>query len=342
MNFNNTIKLIKKGIQEEVFPCAAFAIGNKDEIFIQDYLGYRCLYPEKEILTKDTLFDMASLSKVISTTMITFKAIEKGKLCLDDKLEYFFSDCYDKGEITIKDLLTHTSGITSHIPLWTKNITPQKAVDTILKTQFEYKTKTQTVYSCMGYIILAKILEIVFNAPLDTLARKFVFEPLNMRTATYNPVRDNVVSTEFSTDINGYLKGTVHDENARFLGGVAGNAGVFCTLDDVIKFCTMLSNHGENFMSERMFNIATKNYTPDFSENRGLGFMVNGNANCFMGNLFSEGSFGHTGFTGTSICVDKLTGLYAILLTNRVHFGRENNKIIRFRKLFHNSIWENN
>ncbi len=339
MNFDNTIKLIKQGIEEDIFPCAAFAIGNKSEVFIKDSIGCRSLYPDKEIITDETLFDMASLSKVISTTMVAFKAIELGKICLNDKLEYFFDNCYDKGEITIQNLLTHTSGIASHIPLWKLGIKTDKALDTILKNQFAYKTGSEMAYSCMGYIILGKVLEKVLGEPLDVLAKEYVFNPLDMKTATYSPKSNNIASTEYSKEFGGYINGVVHDENARFLGGVAGNAGVFCTLDDMIKFSTMLANKGENYLSERMFNTAIQNYTHGFCENRGLGFMLSGDRPCFAGDLFSEGSYGHTGFTGTSIFVDKITGLYAILLTNRVHFGRENDKIIRFRRLFHNSIW---
>lgn len=341
MNFESTIRMIEQGVEQDVFPCVAYAIGNQAQVLEKGFLGYRSLYPEKMPLLENTLFDMASLSKVISTTMVALKAIEQGKLCLDDKLSYFFDNCYDKQDITIKKLLTHTSGISSHIPLWTMKIKPKEAVDAILKTEFAYKTESETVYSCMGYILLGRVIEVVYGDTLDNLAKKYVFDPLEMSTACYNPTSDNVASTEYVKELNSYAKGVVHDENARFLGGVAGNAGVFATLDDMIKFCSMLSKRGEGFLSDRMFEKSIQNYTNGMSENRGLGFLLSGDRASFAGDLFSNGSYGHTGFTGTSIMVDNDTGLYTILLTNRVHFGRENDKIIRFRRQFHNNIWGN-
>lgn len=368
MNFNTTVKLVKQAITDDIFPCAAYAIGNKSEVFIKDSIGYRSLYPQKEHITPNTLFDMASLTKILSTSMITFKAIETGMICLDDKLERFFDECYDKGEVTIRNLLTHTSGMTAHIPI--NNMGGHdKAIDTILKRKFEYRTGQETIYSCLGFIVLGRILEIVYGPSLDDLAQSIVFNPLGMNSTMYNPIKPplqkpqltgnsridelmskkpkssgnkaviDIASTEYAKDINSYLKGKVHDENARSLGGVSGNAGVFSTLDDMIKFCTMLANNGGGFLSPRMFDAATKNYTEGNIENRGLGFLLTGSKPTFAGDLFSNGSFGHTGFTGTSIMVDKATGLYVILLTNRVHFGRENDRIVKFRKLFHNSIW---
>lgn len=341
MNFESSIRMLQQGVEQDIFPCVAYAIGNQTQVMEKGVIGYRSLYPTKQAIQEDTLFDMASLSKVISTTMLALKAIEQGKLCLDDKLSYFFENTYDKQDITIKKLLTHTSGISSHIPLWTMKIKPEEAVDTILKTDFAYKTESETVYSCMGFILLGRILETVYGDTLDNLAKKYVFEPLEMETACYNPKSDNIASTEYVKELNAYANGVVHDENARFLGGVAGNAGVFCSLNDMIKFSTMLSRRGKDFLSERVFEKAIQNYTNGMSEDRGLGFLLSGDRASFAGDLFSNGSYGHTGFTGTSIMVDNNTGLYAILLTNRVHFGRENDKIIRFRRQFHNSIWGN-
>jgi len=339
MNFDRTISLVEDAIAQEIFPCASFAIGNQKEVFIKKSIGYKKLYPQKEKITENTLFDMASLSKLISTTMLALKSIEQGKLCLDDKLSYFYSDCFGKENITIKNLLTHSSGISSHIPLYTLGIEKENSIETILKSQLAYQTGEKVVYSCMGFIILGDILEKLLGDSLDNLARTMIFQPLGMNSSLYNPTGADIASTEFDAVTNAHLNGVVHDENARFMGGVAGNAGVFSTLDDVIKFCTMLSKRGEGFLSQRMFSTAIKNYTKGKEENRGLGFVLTGDVHTFAGDLFSKESYGHTGFTGTSIMVDNQTGLYAVLLTNRVHFGRENDKIIRFRKQFYNSIW---
>lgn len=339
MNFKLAVSMIEQAFKEDVFPCAAYAIGNGERVIQKGFIGNQSLYPESQSLQEDTLFDMASLSKLISTTMIALKAIETGKLCLDDKLYRFFVECYDKSEITVRQLLTHTSGLSAHIPLYAMGIQPQDAVDTILKTEYTYPPDSEAVYSCMGYIILGKILERIYEKPLNELAEEMVFAPLGMRTACYCPKENvNVASTEYAMDLNGYAKGIVHDENARFLGGISGNAGVFATLDDMIQFANMLSNRGEGYLSSAMFEKAVENYTPNKIESRGLGFLLTGDRPTFAGDLFSRGSYGHTGFTGTSLIVDNDTGLYVVLLTNRVHFGRENDKIIRFRRQFHNYI----
>lgn len=341
MKFENTIRLVAKGLDEDIFPCAAYAIGNRTEVFVKNFVGYRSLYPDKARITENTLFDLASLSKIVSTTMLTLKAIEQGRLCLDDKLEQFFEHTYDKGEITIQNLMTHTSGLAPHLPLYLLNITPAMVFDKILEAPFGSRTNREAVYSCLGYILLGKILEDVYAAPLDELAHKLVFAPLGMNDTTYHPKEKRnmpIAATEYSNDLKRYICGIPNDENCRFLGGVSGNSGVFSNLQDMVKFCTMLSNWGSGYLSLSMFGAAVRNYTHGFSENRGLGFLLSGDRPSFAGDLFSVGSYGHTGFTGTSMLVDRETGLYAILLTNRLHFGRENDGIIRFRRLFHNSI----
>lgn len=347
MNFDSTIRMIEQGVEEDVFPGVAYAIGNRSRVLVKGFTGSRALYPDKKPLLEDTLFDMASLSKVISTTMLALKAVEHGRICLADKLDRFFSPCYDKGDITIKQLMTHTSGIAGHMPLWTKCRSASSVIDVILKAPFVYKTGTQTVYSCLGYILLGNIIEQCFGDRLDVLAQKHIFDVLGMTATRYLPLDgsgsgvDNVAATEYVKERNSYAEGIVHDENAVFLGGVAGNAGVFSNLSDMIKFTTMLSNRGKGYMSERMFELAIQNHTVGMSESRGLGFLLSGVMPSFAGDLFSENSYGHTGFTGTSLIVDEKTGLYCLLLTNRVHFGRENDKIVRFRRQVHNSLWGN-
>lgn len=152
-----------------------------------------------------------------------------------------------------------------------------------------------------------------------------------MKNACYNPVKDSVpiAATELYSHNGEWATGHVHDENAFFLGGVSGNAGVFATLDDMIYFAGMCSSkgvspNGEIYLSKELFDIALKNYTPDKTESRGLGFQLKG-SQCFPGGeLLSSGSYGHTGFTGTSLYVDYETGLWGVLLTNAVHYGRDN------------------
>ncbi len=308
--FKKTLDFINSGVGT-AYPCAAVAIGKKGKIFAREFFS----------VDEDTLFDLASLSKLVSTTAIALKFIENGKLSLDDNIGKFLDYTGNFADCKIKHLLTHTSGISAWLPLFNMQIETSDVIKTILDSEKSYETGSNVAYSCMGYIVLGKILEKVGKDTLDNLARDYVFSPLKMVNACYNP-NENIpcAATE-------WYSGKVHDENAYALDGIAGNAGVFATLDDVILFAKMCSSEGENFISKELFNLAIKNHTPNCEEARGLGFKLEGNF------------FGHTGFTGTSLFVDKQTGLWGVLLTNAVAFGRENKgKYIDIRKQFYNMM----
>ncbi len=339
MNFSNTIKLLEDGISNDIFPGYAFAVGNKDTVFVKRSNGYRSLYPQKEKMTDNTLFDVASLTKVMVTTMVACKAIESGRISLNDSLSRFYENCYDKADITILDLLTHQSGISSDIGLSKIGISSEDAIDEILKSKSVCLPKSQTVYSCLNFILLGDIFEKIYNISLGELAWRLVFNPLNMQNACFNPISSDVVATEYCPDLNGYACGVTQDNNARFLGGIAGSAGMFCTLDDAVNFMMMLANDGDKYLCKRTFSLCTKNFTRGLLENRSLGFLLTGDKPTFAGDLLSDGSFGHTGYTGTSILIDKDSKIWTILFTNRIHFGKENDAIVRFRRVFHNSIY---
>lgn len=341
MNVKQLDSILEEGVESGIFPCAAAAIGRKNQIFYQRSVGNRQLVPEKEQVTSDTLFDIASLTKILSSTMLALIAMEQGKLSLYDSLSRFYPNAGDKGEITILDLMTHQSGLPSHAPLWKMGIQPHQLEDTILSLPFSYPTGSQVSYSCMGYLLLGKILEKLFSSPLNDLAKSLVFSPLGMNHTCYLPSSDNTAATEYMEDKKSCYQGTVHDENARFLGGIAGNAGVFSTISDMVRFASMLSKDGEGLLSPRTLSSAVRNYTPfDPNEARGLGFQLFTGRNCMAcGDFFSPLSFGHTGFTGTSLFVDRETGLFVVLLTNRVHPSRENDGLLRFRRVFHNTVW---
>lgn len=313
--------ILNNALADNAFPCYSFAIGNKSEVFFSKSDGCRMITPEKKRLTENTLFDMASLSKLIGTTMAALMLSESGKISLESRIGEYLDECHGKENITIFDLMTHTSGIAAHFPLWKRNIAPDKAADEILREPLSYKTGTNAVYSCMGYILLGKVLEITENKPLDKIVKQLVFDPLNMKNSIYCPDSESIcAATERDSETNKIICGVVHDENARFLNGIAGNAGVFSDINDMITFAKMLSAHGKGYIDSKIFESAIMNYTPGFNEHRGLGFQIIGNR------------FGHNGFTGTSLYVDKSSGIYAILLTNRVHPTRDNHKIFEIRR----------
>ncbi len=329
-------RMTRQGIEDGSFPSAAVAVGAGSRLLFREVYGEA---------RPETLFDMASLSKVLATTMIALKMIETGSLCLTDTVGRFIQAPADKSDITIFQLMTHTSGILAHFHLAGLTDDPSRAADLILAQPLAACPGQMTIYSCMGYILLGKILEQIGGRPLDQLADDLVFGPLGMQRTTYHPkAGDDIAPTEWDRETGQYLRGVVHDENARFQKGVSGNAGVFSTLDDMIIFARMVASGGRlpdgaAYLSPAMFALATANHTPGMTENRGLGFKLAGGEGNFMGDLFPARSIGHTGFTGTSLAVDPGSGLFVVLLTNRVHPTRDNIKIIRFRKLLHNAVY---
>ena len=327
--FEETLKLISSGVGT-AYPCVAVAIGRGHELLAREFLGQRQVKPEILDLTQDTLFDLASLSKLVATTMLTLKFIENNKLSLNDKVSDFFDYAGNFRDCEIRHLLTHTSGMPAGIPLFSMPHKNGDIIRTVLDSDRCYETGEEVIYSCMGYIILQSILEKISNESLDVLAQRYVFEPLEMKNTCYNPdAAKPIAATERYSHNGEWAMGHVHDENAYFLGGVAGNAGVFSTLDDMISFAGMcsakgLTKNGKAFISKDLFELAIKNHTPDKAESRGLGFQLKGTQSFPGGELLSLGSFGHTGFTGTSLYTDSETGLWGVILTNAVHNGREN------------------
>lgn len=341
--FEKSLNIIKNGTGT-AFPCAAVAIGNGHNVFVRRFFGYRQIKPLKHIITEDTLFDLASLSKVVSTSMVALKLIEAGKICPDDKIGKFLSYTGNYANCEIKHLMTHTSGLPSGLPLFCLTHKNGDVINSILESEPLYKVGNDVCYSCMGYIVLQRILETAGNESLDNLAHKYVFTPLSMNNTCYNPNCENVAATELYPHNQEWATGHVHDENAYFLGGVAGNAGVFSTLDDMISFVGMCSEkgiekNGEIYLKMDIFESAIRNYTPGMREARGLGFQLKNGVAFPGGDLLSEGSFGHTGFTGTSFYIDKETGLWGILLTNAVHYGRQNREeYFKVRRIFYDMI----
>lgn len=343
--FQKTLQLLQSGIGT-AFPCAAAAVGVGHRVLFRQFIGQRQIHPTALDLTEDTLFDLASLSKLVSATMITLKFLEEGKLALRDPIRMYLDSPGNYGQCEIRHLLTHTSGLTPWLPLYTMAHPTDDVIPTILSSQPCAPVGEEVRYSCMGYLVLQRILEAIGGEPLHQLAERIVFSPLGMKSACYNPQINcplaPVAATEFYSHSKEWATGHVHDENAFYLGGAAGNAGVFATLDDMIAFAGMCSTqgiakNGDVYLSKRVFRLAIENYTPDKSESRGLGFQLLGNQASPMGDLMAKGSYGHTGFTGTSLYVDRQSGLWGILLTNSVHYGRENrSSFYPLRRRFYN------
>ncbi|MCL2216254.1 MAG: beta-lactamase family protein [Defluviitaleaceae bacterium] len=325
--FNAIENLIRRGLDDGVFPGAAIAIGDKNGEMFRSVYGFRQIKPEKKPLEPDTVFDIASLTKIISS-IVALRLVQEEKLRLADTLDKFFD--IPASKITIYHLMTHTSGLPAHAPLWQMTKHPGDVIPLILGMELQNPPGLAVEYSCLGYILLGKICEMLGGNTLDKLSRDWIFAPLGLKSAAYNPERGTFAVTEFDVEA-GWLDGVVHDENARFIGGVSGNAGVFADIADMSALAKMLANKGvmgnEFIIHPLVFDEAVRNHTTHCEDGRGLGFEVR--------DVLGKDSYGHTGFTGTSLWVDAETSLYVVLLTNRVHPTRENAKHIPFRRELH-------
>lgn len=331
--FAKTAGLVAQGLEQGAYPSACLSVG----------IGARVLcFRAFGDVTGHTLYDMASVSKILGATMIALRWLEEGKLRLYDRVGAFLDAPADKADITVLQLMTHTSGIPAHFLLQEECANPAEVTRAILNHPLEQPPGGAPIYSCMGYILLGKMLEAIGGKPLDQLAQTWVFDPLGMTHTTYRPTGD-IAPTEWDPETQGLLRGVVHDENARFQQGISANAGIFSDLEDMTRFAQMLAcggklPGGESYLSPATLRAALVNRTPGpDQEFRGLGFNLAGSPANFLGDLMSPRAYGHTGFTGTSFAVDPETGLFVVLLTNRVCPTRENARLIRLRSLIHNT-----
>lgn len=304
--------------------------------------------PEFEF-SNDTIYDMASLTKPIVTATLALKFLDRGKIALDDNLASLglFNEDEKAGQLTIKSLMTHTSGLIWHYPLYSFGHTREaykKAITSFAANAEIYKRE---VYSDLNFMSLAFLLEHISGATLDELAEKEIFAPLGMKSSGFNPqfVKGRIAPTEITKE-RGLVWGEVHDENSFYLGGVAGHAGLFSNLEDVSRFVDALLEF--RLFSEKTFRLMTTPFNEYIGGIFGLGWMMKQprpanpsdafGLTGFMGDYADYGTLGHTGFTGTSLIVDAQRKLSVTLLSNRVHPTRENLKILRFRRLFHNAV----
>jgi uncharacterized protein YbbC (DUF1343 family)/CubicO group peptidase (beta-lactamase class C family) len=273
----------------------------------------------------DTLYDLASLTKLFTTTAV-MRLVEQNKLALDEPVAHWLPDfaAGGKDSVTLRQLLTHTSGLPDYLQLWKLESTPAARMQRVLRTPLLDPPGTSFRYSDLGLIALGHLVEQVAGASLDRVVHDMVTAPLHLDQTMYRPPADlkpRIAPTEYEDAIGrGMVWGEVHDENAWSLGGVAGHAGIFCTAEDLGRFAQMYLDGGalDGVRLLRPDTVAemTRNQIGDL-EWRGLGWELN--ADYYMGHLASPTTYGHTGFTGTSLVIDPHRQLIVVLLTNRVH-----------------------
>ena len=334
--------LLRAAIADSAFPGAAVAIGRGPAIVWLKGYGH-FTYTSDQRVTPSSVFDLASLTKVVVTTTAAMQLYEAGKLDLDAPVVRYLPEFGQNGKdrVTIHQLLSHTAGLAPFHPFHRMGITSAEAVrQAILSDSLIYEPGTQSRYSDLGMIVLGWVIERITGQPLDRYAEEHIFRPLGMRHTGFRPVGrpdTTVVPTEIDTVFRHRLiQGEVHDETAWILGGVAGHAGLFSTAEDLARFAYMLVNEGRlggrPFLKPETIRLFTTPVDPERAGTRALGWDTRSREGySSAGRLFGPRSFGHTGFTGTSIWIDPDQQLFVILLTNRVYPTRENRKHLAVR-----------
>ena len=342
-------QLILNAIENGSFPGANYAVVTKDKVWMGS-LGNKELYPNVIENNIDTIYDMASLTKVICTTTCIMQLVEKGLLRIYDPVVRYLPD-FKFSNITVWNLMTHTSGLPEGIYGPKDKMNTNDVWDVIYnKVDLKFEPGSKIVYSDINYIILGKLVEILTGLTIDKYSKINVFEPLGMIDSGYNPVdKERCAATEYRDDatMTGYVKGYVHDETAYAMEGVAGHAGLFSTVKDVTHFIQMILNDGvfdgKRILSKITIDELYKVQVKEFSgvevlpKARCLGWQTKDPASS-AGDLISENTILHTGFTGTNVFIDRDNQIGFVLLTNRVHPTRNNTKHLHDRACFANYI----
>ena len=336
-HFTRIEELVRAAMAAKQTPGAVVVVGQGERVLYEKAFGLRAMVPAEEPMTLDTVFDLASLTKVVATTTAVMTLIEDGRLRLNDPVAAHLPgfERYNKGGITLRHLLTHVSGLRPDVDLhpWTG----YDAAIELAKDEVPTAAPGETfVYSDINFFLLGDIVSRITAQTLDAYLKRVVFEPLGMKDTGFNPPKTllpRIAPTERCSEQDAWpckrpdampLRGVVHDPTARRMGGIAGHAGLFSTARDLQRFVRMLINGGQldgvRVLSAASVRAMTSPATPPgMSAVRGLGWDIDTQFSSNRGDLFPIGSYGHTGFTGTSIWIDPASGGWVIFLSSRLH-----------------------
>jgi beta-glucosidase-like glycosyl hydrolase/CubicO group peptidase (beta-lactamase class C family) len=333
--------LLERAVGERVFPGAVVLVARRGAVVAEVAVGRETYAADSAPIATDSLFDMASLTKVCATTPVVLRLVADGVLSLDQKVAELVPAFRGAGKegVTIRHLLTHCAGLPAWVDFFRTVQGKADIVTAAAREPLQTEPGSRTVYSDLGLILLMACVERVTGQDFDVLAEREVFEPLGMERARFNRTGTalDAVPTEVVAERGGAVRGFVHDENAHALGGVSGHAGLFATAGDVVRIGLAFLGGGRGWLPAPLARQATKpaNLVPGSS--RGLGWdtlRVGG----WGGSLISPRAFGHTGFTGTSILCDPRDDLCVVLLTNRVHPTRDNPRVTGLRAELHDLV----
>ena len=341
MNLENTEKLLLKKAKDKDFDSYAvivYAKGNE-----------KCLHSPN--VNKDTYFDIASMGKVLVTSTLVLKTIDENRLALGDNLEKFFNAVpNDKKNITVEQLLTHTSGIVRYeIPQAAADAGSDAVAEFILNTPLSFEPGKSQIYSCNGMILLGYILEKIYDKSLEEIFNEKIKQPLGYTRSKFNiEINEPNAAICYRTENLNGLSHPWDDENIRILKTSAGSGGQFFTPGDINKFAKAVISKSETLYSQKVFDMAEKDYVGDIGEGWGLGWLIVDGKYRQTGKLFPIGSFGHCGHTGTSMFFNRSEDMYVIILTNATRFQNMKNNfkgydyglIEKMREEIHNEIYK--
>jgi len=372
------IEVLHRGIADRVFPGAVALVAQGGKIVFFEHVGYRLLVPERASMTRDTIFDLASLTKVFATVPTIMKLVDQGRIALEDPLSKLINSANlgDKKALTTRLLLTHSAGLIDWKPFFEKlRDHPLKERKNLLRKwiieePFAYEPGKGSLYSDLGFMLLEWVIEEKTGENLPEFVQKNFYGPLGLKRTFFrgtseeeNPPwppfkkggededsdRRRIGAEEFAATEDcpwrkRVLQGEVHDDNAWTLGGYSGHAGLFSTAEEVFVMANMLREHHsgkrKDFFNPKTVREFFRRQDIVKGSDWALGWDTRALEGSSAGKYFSRDSLGHTGFTGTSIWMDLEKDVIAILLSNRVHPKRDNDKIKQFRPLFHDAVME--
>jgi uncharacterized protein YbbC (DUF1343 family)/CubicO group peptidase (beta-lactamase class C family) len=335
--FARVRELVLEAIGGHQLPGAVVLIGRESTIPYMQAFGQRAILPAPEPMTTDTIFDLASLTKIVATTTSAMKLMEEGRIRLNDRVAHYIPgfERYGKSGVTIRHLMTHVSGLRPDLDLDVEFHGTDEAIRRAIEEVPTALPGERFVYSDINFLLLGEIVARVSGMTLDRYAKTHIFDPLGMRDTMFlppEPLRPRIAPTErceplawpCATPDAPFLRGVVHDPTARRMGGVSGHAGLFSTAADLSRFCRMILQGGLVGSTRILAPATVAKMTapatpPGMTDVRGLGWDIDSRNSFNRGELFPVGSFGHTGFTGTSLWLDPHTKSYVVFLSNRVH-----------------------
>jgi CubicO group peptidase (beta-lactamase class C family) len=349
----SVFQLLEKAAAQGVTPGGVLAVGHGGRLATVHPFGRLRYASDAPPASPDTLYDLASLTKVVATTTAAMMLYERGALPLEARVADYLPellqgpDAAAKSRITVRHLLTHSSGLPGYLRLFQEVNDRRQLLERIYAAPLEHPPGSHSVYSDLGMILLGEVIERASGQPLDVFLQKNLFEPLGLRSTLFRPPeawRHRIAPTEEDAEgRRGLIHGEVHDGNGWMMGGVAGHAGLFSTAPDLAVFCQLLLNGGvyrhRRFLQRATIDLFTARQPDVTGASRALGWDTPTEPSS-SGRYFSARAFGHTGFTGTSIWIDPEKRLFVVLLTNRVHPTASNNQIRSLRPAVHDAVVE--